>query len=77
MIHREWRDPNFRYTAFGRVDRREYSGVVWAEDKYQLRERLKAKGYTDIQVDDYDFADWVARAEAATVNGMPSFSAVS
>lgn len=64
MIRREWRDPNYRWTAVdGQGRARE--GFTVADSEDELRERLTARAYTDIKIEKYEFAEWLKTAAEA------------
>ena len=49
MIRRQWREPNYRWTAVdGQGRARE--GFTVADSENELHERLTARAYTDIKI---------------------------
>lgn len=64
MIRRQWREPNYRWTAVdGQGRARE--GFTVADSENELHERLTARAYTDIKIEEYDFAEWLKSAADA------------
>lgn len=57
MSQRSFREPNFLVKAVDR-DGRMAEWLTLAESRESLRDRLQERGYTDIQINHYDFQAW-------------------
>lgn len=61
MIHREFNVPNYRCTVTDEHDD-QHRWLTHANSEAELRQRLERKGYTVINIHEYDFTNWLERA---------------
>jgi uncharacterized protein (TIGR02646 family) len=62
MIRRTWRDPNLAWRAVDQQGKQS-QGIAHANSENELAERLRVRGLTPSEIQDYDFSDWTSQAQ--------------